>query len=88
MESDHIKFDGVPVVAPNGDVLVNDLDFEVKQGVNCIVTGPNGSGKSSLFRVLGTLWPLVRGKLSMPSQENLIFYVPQKPYLPTGTLRD
>jgi hypothetical protein len=30
VESDHIKFDGVPVVAPNGDVLVNDLDFEVK----------------------------------------------------------
>lgn len=66
IEADFIKFDGVPVVAPNGDVLVKELDFEVKQGANCIITGPNGSGKSSLFRILGNLWPMVTGKLYKP----------------------
>ena len=64
--SENIKFEKVPVVAPNGDVLVNELDFEVRPGLNCIVTGPNGSGKSSLFRILGSLWPLVAGKLHRP----------------------
>lgn len=40
-----------------------------------------------MFRILGDLWPLYSGTLTKPSQEKL-FYVPQKPYLAIGTLRD
>ncbi|XP_052274387.1 ATP-binding cassette sub-family D member 3-like isoform X2 [Dreissena polymorpha] len=85
---DHIiKFDKVPLVTPNGDVLVKELNFEVKSGVNVLVCGPNGSGKSSLFRILGELWPLFGGTLTKPKKGNL-FYVPQRPYMTVGTLRD
>uniref|UniRef100_A0A8C8M638 ATP-binding cassette, sub-family D (ALD), member 3a n=1 Tax=Oncorhynchus tshawytscha TaxID=74940 RepID=A0A8C8M638_ONCTS len=85
---DHIiKFEHTPLATPNGDVLIKDLTFEVRSGTNVLVCGPNGCGKSSLFRVLGELWPLFGGQLTKPERGKL-FYVPQRPYMPIGTLRD
>uniref|UniRef100_A0A8C6QS70 ATP-binding cassette, sub-family D member 3 n=1 Tax=Nannospalax galili TaxID=1026970 RepID=A0A8C6QS70_NANGA len=81
------RFDHVPLATPNGDVLIRDLSFEVRSGANVLICGPNGCGKSSLFRVLGELWPLFGGRLTKPERGKL-FYVPQRPYMTLGTLRD
>ncbi|XP_049866365.1 ATP-binding cassette sub-family D member 3 [Pectinophora gossypiella] len=82
-----IRFDKVPLVTPNGDILIPDLTFEVKAGINVLVCGPNGCGKSSMFRILGELWPIFGGTLTKPPKGKL-FYVPQRPYMTLGTLRD
>lgn len=82
-----IQFDKVPLVTPNGDLLVKDLCFEVQSGQNVLVCGPNGCGKSSLFRILGELWPSWGGKIIKPPRGKL-FYIPQRPYMTLGTLRD
>jgi putative ATP-binding cassette transporter len=51
-----------------------------------LVTGPSGAGKSTLFRAIAGIWPYWKGKIALPKGARILF-LPQRPYLPLGTLK-
>ena len=51
-----------------------------------MLTGPSGSGKSTFFRTISGVWPYRDGRIELPEGAS-VMVLPQKPYLPIGTLR-
>ena len=90
-----IVFNNVTISAPlpagassdEKHVLISDLVLKVPPRCNVLVTGPNGCGKTSLFRVMAGLWKPDSGVISAPNLSK-IMWLPQRPYLVIGTLRD
>jgi len=65
---------------------VENLDFTLAPAASLLIRGPSGVGKTTLLRGLAGLWPYLAGKVVLPAAGQILF-LPQKPYLPLGTLR-
>ena len=72
---------------PNGQALLDNTTFVLPRGRSTLITGASGSGKSTLFRALAGIWPFGSGHVRVPAGARVLF-LPQKPYIPIGTLRD
>jgi putative ATP-binding cassette transporter len=71
---------------PDGRLLIEKIDAEFVAGDSVLITGPSGTGKSTLLRAIAGIWPFGSGTIRCPRHGRMLF-VPQKPYLPLGTLR-
>ncbi|HEX9395357.1 MAG TPA: ABC transporter ATP-binding protein/permease [Burkholderiales bacterium] len=81
-----LNLEGLKLDLPEGRALVDGATLELKPGEDVLVTGATGSGKSTLFRALAGIWPYWKGRIRLPQGARLLF-LPQKPYLPIGTLK-
>ncbi|HQS03025.1 MAG: ABC transporter ATP-binding protein [Halothiobacillus sp. 24-54-40] len=78
---------GLSILLPNGHTLINHLNLTVLPGEHLLIMGQSGAGKSTLLRGLAGIWPFGRGQVALPVGASTLF-LPQRPYLPLGTLRD
>lgn len=67
--------------------LFKDLSIRLEVGNGLLVMGESGCGKSSLLRALAGLWNSGEGQIARPQLSEILF-LPQKPYMIMGTLRD
>ena len=69
---------------PDGRPLLRGVGFTPARGGAVLMAGASGAGKSTLLRAIAGIWPYGRGEIRVG--RGLMFFVPQRPYLPLGTL--
>jgi len=70
---------------PDGATLLDRVTITLPHDGRTVLTGRSGSGKSTLFRALAGIWPFGSGSVAQP--QGRAMFLPQKPYIPLGTLR-
>jgi len=80
-----LSLDDVSLALPDGRVLLNQSGALLPRGGSAVVSGRSGSGKSTLFRAIAGIWPFGTGTVERP--RGTVLFLPQRPYLPLGTLR-
>lgn len=71
---------------PYGEVLLGCMDAEIGAGERVLFAG-DSTVAIRVFRAIAGLWPWGRGRVELPADDR-IFFVPPRPYLPSGPLRE
>ncbi len=74
------------LLLPNGKPIVKLGALDLGTARSTLLIGPSGSGKSTLFRAIAGIWPFGDGKVGIPADARIML-LPQRPYLPQGSLR-
>ena len=84
-EAGSLRLRDVSVTLDDGSAVVNEADIEIARGEKVLVVGESGTGKSTLVRAIAGLWPWGTGEILIKFEG--LFFMPQQPYVPLGTLR-
>ncbi len=80
-----LAFHNLSVNDPDDKIVISDFSAEIGLGERVLISGDPGAAVK-LFKVVARLWPWGRGRVELPNDAT-IFFMPQRPYLPIGTLR-
>jgi vitamin B12/bleomycin/antimicrobial peptide transport system ATP-binding/permease protein len=81
-----LSLNDLSVSLDDGTAVVGETEVVVEPGERLLVAGESGTGKSTLVRAIAGLWPWGGGSVNFHPDRRL-FMLPQKPYIPSGTLR-
>jgi putative ATP-binding cassette transporter len=81
-----VEVDMLDLTLPDGQMLRPNISLSATPGGSLLITGASGLGKSTLLRAIAGLWPFGRGRIRVTDGRSL--FLPQRPYLPLGTLAD
>jgi vitamin B12/bleomycin/antimicrobial peptide transport system ATP-binding/permease protein len=81
-----VEVDGLDLNLPDGRALRPNISLAAHPDQSLLITGASGLGKSTLLRAIAGLWPFGRGRIRVADGPSL--FLPQRPYLPLGTLAD
>ena len=70
----------------DGTAVLDDTDVTIMPGERVLIAGESGTGKSTLVRAIAGLWPWGGGSIEVKKGAKM-FLLPQRPYVPIGTLR-
>jgi putative ATP-binding cassette transporter len=85
---ERLAYEGLTLFSPDaGREVLKNLTVFIPRGTSVLVVGPNEAARTALFRATAGIWPAGVGTLVRPPLD-VIFFLPQRPYLPPGTLRD
>ena len=71
---------------PEGEPIAAGVSFDLAPREHVLLSGPSGCGKTTLLRAIAGIWPHGSGRIERPPVPPL--FLPQRPYLPIGSLRD
>jgi putative ATP-binding cassette transporter len=83
---DRLAWEHLTLHGSQGALLVDDLDVEVARGSRLLIRG-DGAASAALFRATAGLWEFGEGRIVLPQADGIVF-LPERPYLPPGTLRE
>jgi putative ATP-binding cassette transporter len=84
-EDGALRLRNLSVTLNDGSAVVNEADVAITPGEKVLVVGESGTGKSTLVRAIAGLWPWGEGEILIKFEG--LFFMPQQPYVPLGTLR-
>ena len=88
LEDEHLAIQELTLYTPNYQrTLFENVSVKLQPGQGMLVKGVSGCGKSSLLRAIAGLWDSGQGTIIRPQLEEILF-LPQRPYMVLGTLRD
>ena len=86
-EPRRLEFEGLEVFTlETGAPLIRGLDFLMPERASVLIQGPNQAARHALFHLLSGRWERGSGTVIMPDPSRMML-LPERPYLPPGTLR-